>query len=453
MKTYLLFFGKSQDFNAHAFDNSDYIDDFNTVIKDFDLLESKIFTVDGIDNKEILAKYHFTAKNGRKYSLLKLYSFAQAFGGDRIAGSIYGVALLSERDISLSKINFNILTSAKANFAKLCLNGFKFKSSDFYDEAEKIWSAFVNHKEGNYLDKVAYANRTISNTNMGTKGFFVKSMFEDSLELENQMNTASRIYISEDLAHLKRVYSQRGNEFKIYAKTNNGFEIYQEPKPIELPRSISVIGNNFSTTISEEQRLRHKVSDLEEENEELNKKASYYKRKSKKTVLQFGVVASILFITIITFFFTSNFWIDEKDVPENEPIKTSIEEPKYTVGIPVNIDSILAVPNRMDSLIAFTKASKAIISFEPKISWKDSLIFEKNYKSIQSKSVFLGINISYLTNEYSSKKEILKSISTEIGKKEKIDKKESDIKVEKVETAKEVKNGQKKEKLVKQKDK
>ena len=78
MKTYLIFFGKSQYFTTHAFDNDDYIDDFNTVIKDFDLLESKIFTVDAIDNKEMLAKYHFSSREGKKYTLLKLYSFAQA---------------------------------------------------------------------------------------------------------------------------------------------------------------------------------------------------------------------------------------------------------------------------------------------------------------------------------------------------------------------------------------
>ena len=414
MKTYLLFFGKSQYFTTYAFDNNDYIKDFNTVIKDFDLLESKIFTVDGIDNKEMLAKYNFVAKDGKKYALLKLYSFAQAFSGDRIAGSIYGVALLSEMDISLSKINFNILTSAKSNFAKLCLNGLKFKSSDFYDEAEKIWSALINHKEGSYLDKVVYTNRNISNTNLGTKGFFVKSMFEDSLELETQMNTASRIYISEDLAHLKRVHTQRGNEFKIYAKTNNGYEIYQEPKPIEPPRPISVVSNNLNTPISEVQKLKHKVSDLEEENEELNKKASYYKKKSKKTVLQFGVVASILFLTTVTFFFTSNFWSDKKVAPKTVPFETTIEKPLPTVGNTINIDDILADTDRMDSLIDFAEASKVVITFEPKISWKDSLKLDKNYKSAQSKSIFLGLDISYLDNQYASKMQILKSISNEM---------------------------------------
>lgn len=410
MKTYLIFFGKSQYFTTHAFDNTDYIEDFNTVIKDFDLLESKMFTVDGVENKEMLAKYNFTAKDGKKYSLLKLYSFAQAFSGDRIAGSIYGVALLSEGDISFSKINFTILTSAKNNFAKLSLNGLKFRSSDFYEEAYKIWNAFINHKEGNYLDKVTYTNRNISNANFGTKGFYVKSMFEDSLELDKQMNAASRIYISEDLAHLKRVHSQRGNDFKIYAKTSNGYEIYQEPKPIVVPKVSIPEKSNLTSTASEELKLNNKISDLEEENDELFKKASYYKKKSKNIFLQLGTVASILFLTTITFFFTSNFWSDKKPSPINETDNTIIEEPITTVRNTINFDDILADTSRMDSLIAFAKASKYITAFEPEISWKDSLNLEKNYKSVKKKSVFLEIDITILDNQYASKKQIIESV-------------------------------------------
>ena len=413
MKTYLLFFGKSQDFTTCAFDSNNNIEDFNTVIKDFDLLESKIFTVDGIDNMEMLSKYNFVAKDGKKFSLLKLYSFAQAYSGDRIAGSIYGVALLSEGDISLSKINFNILTSAKSNFAKLCLNGLKFKSSDFYDEAEKIWSAFINHREGNYLDKVAHTSRTISDNYLGTKGFFVKNMFDDSIELDKQMNTASRIYMSEDLAHLKRVHSQRGDEFKIYAKTNNGYEIYQEPKPIEPPKPIKVANNNLNTTISEEQKLKYKISYLDEENEKLNKKASYYKKKSKTIFLQLGILASIFLITTIIIFFTSNFWPDKEDAPKFESVERAVEEPISSIKNTINMDLILADTNRMDSLIAFAKASKAITSFNPKIDLKDATILEKNYKSAQSKANLLGVDISYLNDQYNDRKRILDSISAE----------------------------------------
>lgn len=418
MRTYLLFFGKSQDFTTHAFDNSDYIEDFNSVIKDFDLLESKIFTVDSAENKEMLAKYYFTAKDGKKYSLLKLYSFAQAFSGDRISGSIYGVALLSEGDISISKSNLNILNSTKNNFAKLCLNGLKFKSSDFFDDVNKIWNAVINHKEGNYLDKVTFTNPNISNTNNGTKGFYVKNMFEDSLELDKQMNTASRIYISEDLAHLKRVHSLRGNDFKIYAKTKNDYEIYQEPKPIEPAKANILVDKKLPASTSEEQKLKHKISDLEEENDELYRKASFYKKKSRKTFLNLGVLASILFLTTITFFFTSDFFSDKEVNPVPYSDETGFEESETVNNGKINLDTILGNSISIDSLIAFAKDVKFVSSFEPKISFNDSLFFKKKYKSIKGKADYLKIDISQLDVLYNSKKLKLDSISNNKTKKE-----------------------------------
>lgn len=43
MKTYLIFFGKSQSFTFHAFDENGYIENFDEIIKNFDLLESEFF--------------------------------------------------------------------------------------------------------------------------------------------------------------------------------------------------------------------------------------------------------------------------------------------------------------------------------------------------------------------------------------------------------------------------
>ena len=342
MKTYLIFFGKSQYFTTHAFDNDDYIDDFNTVIKDFDLLESKIFTVDAIDNKEMLAKYHFSSREGKKYTLLKLYSFAQAYSGDRVAGSIYGVALLSEGDISLSKLNFTILTSAKNHFAERSLNGFKFKSSDFYEDAYKIWKAFVNYKDGNYLDKVTYVNPSVINSNSGSKGFYVKNMFEDSLELDKQMNSASRIYISEDLDHLKRTHTIQGNNFKIYAKTNNGYEIYQEPKPVVISEPKTSTISNQNSTISEEQKLKIKVSDQEQEILELEESLISEQKRHKKSILYSGVLISILFLTTVTFFFKNDFFDDGKTPPGNEYYVDGPEVAQGDKENQVNLNDILA---------------------------------------------------------------------------------------------------------------
>ena len=49
MKTYLFFFGKSQDFTFEVFDEFGKVNDFNKIIKDFDLLESEYFNIDDIN--------------------------------------------------------------------------------------------------------------------------------------------------------------------------------------------------------------------------------------------------------------------------------------------------------------------------------------------------------------------------------------------------------------------
>ena len=108
MSMYLVFFGKSQDFTIRYYDHEQPIEDFDNIIKDFDLLESKVFTVDDIKNKEILSRYFFRIQN-RNFCLLKLYSFAQAYNGNRIAGSIFGVGLLSENAIELNGANFDLI--------------------------------------------------------------------------------------------------------------------------------------------------------------------------------------------------------------------------------------------------------------------------------------------------------------------------------------------------------
>jgi hypothetical protein len=404
MKTYLIFFGKSQYFTTHAFDNDDYIDDFNTVIKDFDLLESKIFTVDAIDNKEMFAKYHFSSREGKMYSLIKLYSFAQAYSGDRVAGSIYGVALLSENDIALNKTNFNILSNAKSSFAKLCLNGYKFKSSDFYDEVYKIWGALINHNEGNYLDKVVFSNRKISNINLDVKGFYLKNLFEDSVSLENQMNTASRIYMSEDLEHLKRTNLKWGNDFKIYTKTASGYEIYKEPKPIVVSEPKTSTISNQNATISEEQKLKIKVSDQEHEILELEESLISEQKKHKKSILYSGVLISILFLTTVTFFFTGDFISSKKDPPNPFPEIDTIESPQPGSVSTISIDAILVNPSNLDSIIAISKDIKFITSFNAKLNYKDSLQLLKKFNAIQSKAVFLKTDVTKIEELYYQKK-------------------------------------------------
>lgn len=154
MGMYLVFFGKSQDFTSIYYDRNGWVADFNSIIRDFSLLESRVFTIDDINNKEILSRYFFSAK-GKEYCLMKLYGLGQAMSGARISGSIYGVGLLSDQAIDFSKENLDLLRAAKDNFAKLSLDGIKFNKSDFKCDTDRIWNAIVSSKNGNLLDKVS----------------------------------------------------------------------------------------------------------------------------------------------------------------------------------------------------------------------------------------------------------------------------------------------------------
>jgi hypothetical protein len=344
MNTYLIFFGKSQDFTFHAFDSSKYIDDFDSIIKDFDELESKVFTIDDVSNKEILSKYNFI-KNDKKYSLIKLYSLGQATNGSRVSGSIYGVALLSDGELELSETNNAILSSVKKSFANLCLDGAKFKSSDFYQEAEKIWKAIINHKEGNYFNKINYRNG-IFNTNNKVKAFYINDIIKNSFEVNNEINNTSRLYFSNDLEHLKRTQGKWGKEiFPIYAKENNLFVLYTEkPKPQPQPKPDSGSQDPEKT-------------DLLFRNAELRNELSGFERKYRKfkeTANQKFKIASILAIvfclTTITFFFKNDFFGDDKTIPgnggtvEGAPVKGGDKKNQ------INLNDILADDTNRNTL-------------------------------------------------------------------------------------------------------
>ena len=142
MATYLIFFGKSKSFTFKAFDDQSMFENFDSIIPNFSLLESQLFSVDNTDNQPILAKSSF--RSVKEYSLLKLYSYAQASDSNRVAGSIYGVAFLSESDLSLCPENIELLFKIKNFFAELCLSRNKFKDSDFSKESIAIWKQFCD---------------------------------------------------------------------------------------------------------------------------------------------------------------------------------------------------------------------------------------------------------------------------------------------------------------------
>ena len=240
MNNYLIFFGKSQDFTSYYFDRNGQVANFNEVIRNFDLLESKLFTVDRVDNKEILSRYNFSLPSGKKYSLLKLYSFAQAFDGSRIDGSIFGVALLSEQEIRFTKKNINLLKSAKDLFAELAIQKLKFIKTNFLDDVYGIWEAIAKNKDGNFLDVLDTNHEFKINNNKVPLAFKVNELIEDSIEVVNTLGNIikeeDKLYFSTDFEHLKRTQENLGtNAFPIYLKSNNGYVLYEEAPPPPPP--------------------------------------------------------------------------------------------------------------------------------------------------------------------------------------------------------------------------
>ena len=259
MKTSLFFFGKSQDFTFEVFDEFGKVNDFNKIIKDFDLLESEYFNIDDINNNTILAKYNFVSNSGVKYSMLKLYSLAQAVNGNRIEGSIFGVALLSESDLLFSEANLSLLKQAKDLFAKLSLTGLKFNKSDFSADAHAIWNAIIKSEAGNYFKLINYGQNIQISNNRLPRAYFVNSIFDTSHKFDNQVGLSQRLYISNDIDHLKRMELKWGESFPVFIKSPVGWERNSSKSTLKE----RIIEEPTQSVSSEVKSLKIKISDLQ----------------------------------------------------------------------------------------------------------------------------------------------------------------------------------------------
>jgi hypothetical protein len=234
MNNYFILFGKSQDFTFYAFDKNGIVHDFDMIIKHFDQLESLVFSVDEPDNKDIIAKYVFKTSKGKPYSLLKQYSCAQAFAGDRLSGSTYGVAILSEGDVQITDFNLRLLKSAKETFAKLSLSGLKFNKSDFIDDAKKIWKGISEHNQNNepsYFEKINISPDLPSIKKNEISAFYVQDILEGAIEIGRMSTDSNKIYITNDFEHLKRAYQKWGeSKFPVFHKVGNAYQQYTDEK-------------------------------------------------------------------------------------------------------------------------------------------------------------------------------------------------------------------------------
>ena len=405
MSIYLVFFGKSQDFTTSYYNNTEPIQNFNTIIKDFDILESKTFTVDDIKNKEILSRYFFKI-NSQKFCLLKLYSFAQAYSGNRIAGSIYGVGLLSENNINITDGNLSLLRAAKDNFAKLSLDGLKFNKSNFKDDTDRIWKAIINSNDGNLLDKVSTTSAKLNGSD-GPVAFYVKNLFADASKLNERISNQDTVYLSEDLDHLKRTQNKWGKDnFPIYWEINNEFVPYKEPVAAPSVPATNIASNNTNNngTINDPAKLRSELADSQYNNSQLRNDIKILEKKQKLLMyIIYGLAGMLLILMIYKIF----FWADKKELTTQNAAAEEIAIIEKN-----NKNHLKLIENQStEDESNFLHAIQFVNTFEVSKQIRDTALFYEEYKSIANIEKKYNIEIVNLKERYFLKCAEIKKIA------------------------------------------
>ena len=397
---YIVFFGKSQDFTSCYYDRNGRVADFSSVIRDFSLLESKVFTVDDIKNKEILSRYFFTSQD-KGYCLVKLYSLAQAMSGARIAGSIYGVGLISDRAIDFSKENLDLLRAAKDNFAKLSLDGLKFNKSNFKGDSDKVWENLTVGPNGNLIDKVTTFDLVVNGT-QGQVVFYSKNLFEDAIKLNRRIQKKDNVYFSDDIEHLKRTQQKWGkDQFPIYHEENGEFVPYKEEvrkaSPNPQPQNPGTSPN--VSVGGDESKLRSALNDAHYANKCLEEDLEKLKKKQKRTnYMVYGLSGLVFFLLVLLFFFDIIF---PREVPP----------PPKPVAIVNPMDQILADSAARMKMVDFLENIALIYSLDEEGTAVDTTLLNEKYLEIFNFSREFNIDIKNVNEKYVEQKE---RISTEI---------------------------------------
>lgn len=318
MATYLVFFGKSQDFNACYFDESQAINNFNSVIRDFDKLESKVFNAYSEQKADTILSSEYFVQSGQPFSLLKLFGFAQAKNGGRDKGTIYGVGLISNARLSLSQKNLELLRVAKDSFAKLSLENFKFNKTDFSEDAHKIWRAITHNKDGNLLSKVDLSAFVGVPQKSETKGIHVQSLISDSVALGGSLQNETHFYISESLDHLKQNYNhwvrfQQSSKLTLFQKSGNTFVPYSEPRDTDHSED--------NTNILTPPPSRPESENSDELKQQLTEAKNWLKHLSRRNKLYLYLIVSLVAMVFCLLFFYINEALEPKveTVTETKP--------------------------------------------------------------------------------------------------------------------------------------
>jgi hypothetical protein len=287
-----------------------------------------VFSVDEPDNKDIIAKYVFKTSKGKPYSLLKQYSCAQAFAGDRLSGSTYGVAILSDGDVNISDYNLRLLKSAKETFAKLSLSGLKFTKSDFIDDAKKIWKGISEHNEGNepsYFEKINVSPDIPILHRNDISAFYVHDLLEGAIEIGRMSTESNKVYITEDFEHLKRAYLKWGEvKFPVFHKVGNAYQQYTDEKT-----GSKRVGSSDLRDIQSE--LAIIKDDMQQTRRGLSKKMDDLSKEIMIWKIISITLAIILMVTVTyPFIFPKQYSINDKEMPR---IKSYIDSKDSTTRI------------------------------------------------------------------------------------------------------------------------
>lgn len=346
---YIVFFGKSQSFEFHAFDEEGIVNDFDTVIKDFELLESKWFTIDSIDNNTILSRYEF-ASNNKKYCLLKLYGFAQASGGVRVEGSTYGIAFLSQEPLLLSVNNVKLLTLLLKYFSDLCLTNSKFKKSDFKEDSYSIWKAFANQIGYSKIEKGKYLSTFDNNIPIA---FLLTDFEQVPVISESLLSKSSMLYFSTDIDHLKRTRERWDKKFQFYLVNQQGTTLYSDPKVNANTDNAKIIN-----PLKDQEISNYDIRLLELEKELINTRNNHKKVniRHKKFILLISIVTFVFIVLYFSTFF------------KNEKRNIVIAQPVVNSNNKINFSKIIA-----DSVMLDTSRSHAAVEF-----FNSYLLYKKN---------------------------------------------------------------------------
>lgn len=225
MSFYLIFFGKSSEFTSFAFDSNQFLPDFErNVFKDFDQLESRFLVNDQLANALVLSKYNFSyMKKG--FSMLKMYGCAMANNANRISGSSYGVAIISDHDILVTDYNTDLLLKTTLKFKQLAIENNRFSKTNFFEFAQMLWGVFV--KEDFFSQIQTHGDPYVSSNSTP-----IPILSNDFLGLDKivkeKIRISSKIYFSSDLGHIQRSISNYGSRIPIFEISNGKLIEYRE---------------------------------------------------------------------------------------------------------------------------------------------------------------------------------------------------------------------------------